>query len=98
MEYAADARNQFTNWRLEVSGLVQQPSRFSLAELKSMPARTQITRHDCVEGWSAIGKWKGVPLGSILDRVQPHSEQLNILSFIAWTPTIAASIIMKAST
>ena len=36
----------------------------SLAELRAMPARTQITRHDCVEGWSAIGKWTGVPLGA----------------------------------
>ena len=36
-----------------------------------MPARTQITRHDCVEGWSAIGKWKGVPLGDVLKQVQP---------------------------
>ena len=32
-----------------------------------MPARTQITRHDCVEGWSAIGKWTGVPLELLLD-------------------------------
>jgi DMSO/TMAO reductase YedYZ molybdopterin-dependent catalytic subunit len=71
MDYAADARNQWTNWRLEVGGLVQQPTRFSLVELQAMPARTQITRHDCVEGWSAIGKWKGVPLARILDRVQP---------------------------
>ena len=31
-----------------------------------MPSRTQITRHDCVEGWSAIGKWTGVPLSTLL--------------------------------
>jgi DMSO/TMAO reductase YedYZ molybdopterin-dependent catalytic subunit len=36
-----------------------------------MPSRTQITRHDCVEGWSCIGKWKGVPLGLVLDQVKP---------------------------
>ena len=39
-----------------------------------MPSRTQITRHDCVEGWSAIGKWKGVPLAALLDRVGVKSE------------------------
>ena len=54
----------FADWRLRVDGLVERPRDFSLAELRAMPARTQITRHDCVEGWSAIGKWTGVPLGA----------------------------------
>ena len=44
---------------------------FSLAELRALPSRTQITRHDCVEGWSAIAKWKGVQLSAILDAVKP---------------------------
>ncbi|MGH7794805.1 MAG: molybdopterin-binding protein [Candidatus Binatia bacterium] len=73
-EYAADAANQFRNWRLELTGAVKQPARFSLVELKSMPSRTQITRHDCVEGWSVIGKWKGVRLEEIMDKVQPRRE------------------------
>ena len=46
------------------------PGSFSLAELKALPARTQITRHDCVEGWSAIGKWQGPQLGQILALAQ----------------------------
>ncbi|PWK33834.1 molybdopterin-binding protein [Cupriavidus plantarum] len=58
----------FADWRLKVDGLVQQPLSLSLADLKALPARTQITRHDCVEGWSAIGQWQGVNLGRILDR------------------------------
>jgi len=58
----------FADWHLEVGGLVARPARLSLADLRAMPARTQITRHDCVEGWSAIGKWTGVPLGAVLDR------------------------------
>lgn len=74
IEYVEDAAKQFANWRLEISGLVQKPTTFSLAELKSMPARTQITRHDCVEGWSAIGKWKGVRLEELIDHVRPRSE------------------------
>lgn len=72
-EYLTLAENQFADWRLEVGGLVAQPARFSLAELRALPSRTQITRHDCVEGWSAIGKWKGVPLSLILEKVRPHS-------------------------
>lgn len=71
IEYAEDAKNQWKNWRLEVSGLVRQPAAFPLADLISMPSRTQITRHDCVEGWSVIGKWKGVRLEEIMNRVQP---------------------------
>ncbi len=74
MEYTADAQNQWTKWRLEVSGLVKQPTSFSLTDLKAMPSRTQITRHDCVEGWSVIGKWKGVRLEEIMNRVQPMTE------------------------
>ena len=56
------------------SGLVAAPRAFSLAELRALPARTQITRHDCVEGWSAIGKWKGARLAALLDVVQPKPE------------------------
>ena len=74
MDYTTDAQNHWTKWRLEVSGLIKQPASFSLADLKSMPSRTQITRHDCVEGWSVIGKWKGVRLEEIINRVQPGTD------------------------
>ena len=73
-DYAADAARQWSGWRLTVSGLVKQPTQFSLMELRSMPSRTQITRHDCVEGWSAIAKWKGVPLVEIMRRALPRVE------------------------
>lgn len=65
-EYAALAEGNFKDWRLVVDGLVENPLSLSLDDLKKLPARTQITRHDCVEGWSAIGKWTGVPLGLIV--------------------------------
>ena len=64
--YADLLAKHFADWRLVVDGMVAQPVEFSLAALKLMPARTQITRHDCVEVWSAIGKWTGVPLAGIL--------------------------------
>ncbi len=67
--YAALLDNRFADWRLQVDGLVVHPKAFSLAALKMMQARTQITRHDCVEGWSAIGKWTGVPLAEVLRAV-----------------------------
>ena len=65
--YQAQAAGGFADWRLEVRGLVERPARLSLAELRRLPARTQVTRHDCVEGWSAIAKWTGVRLGTVLD-------------------------------
>lgn len=64
--YQAHAARDFADWRLVVDGLVAQPLGISLAQLRAMPARTQITRHDCVEGWSAIGQWTGVPLRLVL--------------------------------
>jgi DMSO/TMAO reductase YedYZ molybdopterin-dependent catalytic subunit len=54
--YHRMAESQFTDYRLEIGGLVENPLRLSLAELRSALSRTQITRHDCVEGWSCIGK------------------------------------------
>lgn len=65
-EYVQMAQTNFVDWRLKIDGLVNKPMEFSLADLKKLPSRTQITRHDCVEGWSAIGKWQGVPLGLVL--------------------------------
>jgi DMSO/TMAO reductase YedYZ molybdopterin-dependent catalytic subunit len=72
--YRALLANGFAQYRLEVGGLVERPASLSLAELKAMPSRTQITRHDCVEGWSAIGKWKGVQLATALDAVRPKPQ------------------------
>jgi DMSO/TMAO reductase YedYZ molybdopterin-dependent catalytic subunit len=65
--YAAHMAAKFTDWRIKVDGLVARPQSLSIAALRAMPQRAQITRHDCVEGWSAIGKWTGVPLKLVLD-------------------------------
>jgi len=66
----------FAAYKLRITGLVETPKEYSLAELQNMPARTQITRHDCVEGWSCIAKWSGVPLSRLLDeaKVQPTAK------------------------
>jgi len=73
-DYVALRDSGFAGYKLVVGGLVAKPAEFTLDQLKAMPARTQITRHDCVEGWSCIGKWKGVQLGAILDMVEPKPE------------------------
>lgn len=69
--YQAHMAEGFAHWRLSVNGLVQRPLALSLAQLRAMPTRTQITRHDCVEGWSAIGQWTGVPLKLLIDAAAP---------------------------
>lgn len=66
-EYQRLAAGNFADWRLTVDGLVDRPLSLSMAQLQSLPPRTQITRHDCVEGWSAIGKWHGVQLWRVLN-------------------------------
>jgi len=72
--YRMLAANGFVDYRLEVGGLVAQPASLSLADLRALPSRTQITRHDCVEGWSAIAKWKGARLAAVLEAVRPKPE------------------------
>jgi DMSO/TMAO reductase YedYZ molybdopterin-dependent catalytic subunit len=65
-DYQAHLASGFAAWRLVVDGLVARPLSLSLDRIRRLPARTQITRHDCVEGWSAIGKWTGLPLRLLL--------------------------------
>ena len=79
--YITSAKSNWSGWSLEIGGLVKQPIRLSLGELQAMPSRTQITRHDCVEGWSAIAKWKGIPLSKIVDRVQPAAAAKYVVFF-----------------
>jgi DMSO/TMAO reductase YedYZ molybdopterin-dependent catalytic subunit len=70
-DYRALRQGGFADFKLRVGGLVEKPLEFTLTQLKAMPSRTQITRHDCVEGWSCIGQWKGVPLAALLGEAQP---------------------------
>ena len=64
--YNALRAGRFADWRLQVDGLVARPLSLSLTDLGQLPQRAQITRHDCVEGWSAIGKWQGPQLSDVL--------------------------------
>lgn len=73
-EYRRGLADGFTDWRLEVGGQVEKPLSLSLADLRALPQRTQITRHDCVEGWSAIAEWKGPQLGLLLDQAKIKPE------------------------
>ena len=80
----------FADWRLSVEGRVASPRAFSLAELKQLPSRTQITRHTCEEGWTAIGQWTGVQLSRVLDAVgiQPTARFVVFYSVDDWVDCI----------
>jgi DMSO/TMAO reductase YedYZ molybdopterin-dependent catalytic subunit len=82
-EYQALAANGFADYQLDIGGLVERPMKISLAELRGMPSRTQITRHDCVEGWSAIAKWKGAKLSALLDVVRPKPDARFVMFYCA---------------
>jgi len=69
--YQRMLRDGFSSYRLVVDGEVENKAAFTLNELRALQSLTQITRHDCVEGWSAIGQWGGVPVGKFLALVRP---------------------------
>lgn len=73
-DYQALAASAWADWRLTVSGAVERPLSLSLANLMAMPSRTQVTRHDCVEGWSCIAEWTGVPLSRVLGEARLRPE------------------------
>jgi DMSO/TMAO reductase YedYZ molybdopterin-dependent catalytic subunit len=80
----------FAAWRLPVEGLVARPAAFSLADLKRLPARTQVTRHTCEEGWSAIAEWTGVQLSRVLDAagLLPSARFVTFYSYDDWVDSI----------
>jgi DMSO/TMAO reductase YedYZ molybdopterin-dependent catalytic subunit len=84
-DYKALAANGFADWKLIVDGLVERPLALSLDEIRALPSRTQITRHDCVEGWSCIGEWTGAKLGALLDMAGLKPEAKHIVLHCADT-------------
>jgi DMSO/TMAO reductase YedYZ molybdopterin-dependent catalytic subunit len=88
--YARLRRAAFADWRLSVDGSVARPASFSLADLKQLPARTQITKHTCEEGWSAIAQWTGTPLGFLLQAcgVRPSARFVNFHAYDMLVETI----------
>ena len=84
-EYQALVTSGFKDWKLQVGGLVERPFSLSLDELRAAPARSQITRHDCVEGWSSIAQWRGARLGPLLERAGLKPQARYIAFFCADT-------------
>lgn len=83
----------FADWRLAVEGRVATPRAFSLNDLRQLPSRTQITRHVCEEGWSAIAQWTGVPLRTVLETagILPTAKSVVLYSYDDWLTSIDLS-------
>jgi DMSO/TMAO reductase YedYZ molybdopterin-dependent catalytic subunit len=88
--YRHSQSNRFADWRLTVEGRVAKPRTFSVAELRQLHARTQITRHTCEEGWTAIAQWTGVPLSLVLDAasILPSARFVMFHSYDGWADSI----------
>ena len=73
-EYRSHAEEQFLGWRLSVKGLVERPMVLSLEDLRALPKQAQITKHNCIQGWSAVAEWGGVRMSTILEMCRPLSQ------------------------
>jgi DMSO/TMAO reductase YedYZ molybdopterin-dependent catalytic subunit len=98
-DYLALQEKNFEDYQLQVDGLVERPTQFTLAALRNMQSRTQITRHDCVEGWSCIAKWQGVSLQYILDQVgvKPNARYVVFHCFDAIEKTLSGEVLYYES-
>ena len=81
--YQRHVSEGFKNWRILVNGLVEHPLSLSIADLRKLPSRTQITRHDCVEGWSCIGQWTGAQLKLVLAMAKPKQNVRYVVFYCA---------------
>jgi DMSO/TMAO reductase YedYZ molybdopterin-dependent catalytic subunit len=89
-EYGRLQSKGFTDWKLSVEGSVKHPGTYSLSDLQNFPARKQITRHTCEEGWTAIAEWTGVPLSLVLNSagILPSARFVNFYSYDGWIDSI----------
>ncbi len=85
-DYAKHLNNSFEDWRLPIEGLVERPGSYSVADLQKFPQRTQITRHTCEEGWTAIAEWTGVPLSALLQHagILPSARYVVFYTYDQW--------------
>ena len=67
-------KNGFSKWRLQIHGLVENPLDLSLTDLHAIKKEIQITEHSCIQGWTAIGEWAGVPMSYIISKCNPSPK------------------------
>jgi DMSO/TMAO reductase YedYZ molybdopterin-dependent catalytic subunit len=86
-EYQQLRAENYRDWRLPVTGLVNKPISMSLSDLRRLPRRTQTTMHICEQGWSAIAQWTGAPLLSVIQAaggIKPNAKYIMINAYGGW--------------
>src|SRR6185312_7673845 len=77
-EWQKLAADDFSDYKLKIGGLVENAIELSLDDLKNMGMEQNITMHHCIQGWSGIAEWGGVPLKKIVELVRPHSSVTSV--------------------
>lgn len=73
-EYVKLQKNGFKDWKLKVTGLVENPLEMSLKEIKDLRKNNQITKHVCIQGWTAVAEWGGLPMSDVLLMCKPTAK------------------------
>lgn len=80
-EYQTMAADNFRGYRLSVGGLVARPVSLSLEELRALGDHRQITKHNCIQGWTAVAEWAGVPLARLIEEVKPSESARHVVFY-----------------
>jgi DMSO/TMAO reductase YedYZ molybdopterin-dependent catalytic subunit/thiosulfate reductase cytochrome b subunit len=80
-DYQRLAADGFRDYRLPIAGLVEHPVTLSLDELRRLGTQSQITKHNCIQGWTAVAQWAGVPLARVLDLVKPLPDAKHVIFY-----------------
>ena len=80
-DYRRLAEDNFRDYRLSVAGLVERPRELSLGQLRALGGQSQITKHNCIQGWTAVAQWAGVPLARLLEEVRPRPEARHVVFY-----------------
>lgn len=81
------AANGFKDYKLKIAGLVENPVELSLDQLRALGEETTITMHHCIQGWSGIAEWRGIPLRRVIELVKPKPGAKTI-AFYSFGPAI----------
>jgi len=94
-EYKELALHDFKDYQLQVYGLVKKPMKFSLEDLRKMPKQTQITLHNCIQGWSGVAEWGGVALTEIfkLCDLMPEAKYVVFTSYQLGKQSVKAELV-----
>jgi len=80
-DYQRLAEDDFRDYRLSVGGLVEKPMSLSLEQLRALGEQSQITKHNCIQGWTAVAEWGGVPLQRLMAEVHPSPEARHVVFY-----------------